>query len=179
MRAHGTLHIPDVREQNDFPTLGSAAAARTFLSAPLRQQGEIVGTLTARRTEVRPFTPAQIKLLETFADQAVIAHRERAAVQRVGGAQPRSHRGPGATNGNQQDSRSNRQFADRYPTGLGGNRGERDASVRCNDAHISHVDGDVLRLNAHMTDASLQREVPITRGVSLVRRYSTGELSNP
>ena len=49
------------------------ATSRTFLAVPLRQQGELIGTLTARRTEVRPFTPAQIKLLETFADQAVIA----------------------------------------------------------------------------------------------------------
>ena len=46
---------------------------RTFLTVPLRQQGEVIGALAARRIEVRPFTPAQIKLLETFADQAVIA----------------------------------------------------------------------------------------------------------
>ena len=73
MREHGTLHIPDVLDQNDFPMLGSSGRWRTFLAAPLRQQGEVVGTLGARRMEVRPFTPAQIKLLETFADQAVIA----------------------------------------------------------------------------------------------------------
>src|SRR5215813_7709053 len=72
MREHGTLHIPDVRRQNDFPTLGSVRG-RTFLAAPLRQHGELIGMLTARRMEVRPFTPVQIKLLETFADQAVIA----------------------------------------------------------------------------------------------------------
>ena len=71
---HGTLHIPDVREQNDIQMVDSTGGRwRTLLAAPLRQQGELIGVLGARRTEVRPFTPAQIKLLETFADQAVIA----------------------------------------------------------------------------------------------------------
>ena len=70
MREHGTLHIPDIRAQNDFPTVRSW---RSFLGVPLRQKGEFIGGLLARRMEARPFTPAQIKLLETFADQAVIA----------------------------------------------------------------------------------------------------------
>ena len=73
MRERGTLHVPDARAQNEFPEIGSVGSYRTFLGVPLRQQGELIGLLIARRTEVRPFTPAQIKLLETFADQAVIA----------------------------------------------------------------------------------------------------------
>ena len=63
------------------PTYGRRTISRRWvgrglahlLAAPLRQQGEFIGALNARRIEVRPFTPAQIKLLETFADQAVIA----------------------------------------------------------------------------------------------------------
>jgi GAF domain-containing protein len=43
------------------------------LAAPLRQKGEFIGMLNARRIDVRPFSATQIKLLETFADQAVIA----------------------------------------------------------------------------------------------------------
>ncbi|HZM90859.1 MAG TPA: GAF domain-containing protein, partial [Blastocatellia bacterium] len=70
---HGTLHVPDIRAQNEFPLVSSDIGWRTHLSVPLRQQGELIGHLSARRTEARPFTPAQIKLLETFADQAVIA----------------------------------------------------------------------------------------------------------
>src|SRR5262249_44553652 len=73
MRGRGALHIPDIRGQNDFSTVGSAGDLRTLLAVPLRQQGELIGTLYARRIAVHPFTPAQIKLLETFADQAVIA----------------------------------------------------------------------------------------------------------
>ena len=73
VREHGTLHVPDVREQTDAPTRQVINDWRTFLAAPLRQQGELIGTLSARRTEMHPFTPVQIKLLESFANQAVIA----------------------------------------------------------------------------------------------------------
>jgi signal transduction histidine kinase/putative methionine-R-sulfoxide reductase with GAF domain len=73
IREHGTLHISDVRAQDDFPRLGVLGGWRTLLVGPLFQQSKLMGALYARRNDVRPFMPAQIKLLETFASQAVIA----------------------------------------------------------------------------------------------------------
>src|SRR5262249_2089882 len=73
IREHGTLHISDIRAHNEFPFLGSEGNMRSLLTVPLCQQGGLIGSLTAIRCEVRPFSPAQINLLETFADQAVIA----------------------------------------------------------------------------------------------------------
>ena len=73
-----TVHMHDLAGEADeeFPVgraLQRQFGHRTMLAAPLLRQGMALGVITVFRTEVRPFTDKQIALLETFADQAVIA----------------------------------------------------------------------------------------------------------
>src|SRR5215510_12718276 len=72
-----TVHLHDITaESTEFPE-GSAVARklghRTLLVVPMLREGVPVGTIGVRRAEVRPFSERQIALLQTFADQAVIA----------------------------------------------------------------------------------------------------------
>jgi len=69
-----TVHIPDFRadpeyKQPDAPNVFSRAG----LGVPLMREGNVVGVLTVVRNEPRAFSQKQIELVETFADQAVIA----------------------------------------------------------------------------------------------------------
>jgi two-component system, NtrC family, sensor kinase len=73
-----TIHVSDVVAdlETEFPDAKSrtlVSGSRTVLATPLMREGVPIGTIHIRRLEVRPFSEKQIKLLETFADQAVIA----------------------------------------------------------------------------------------------------------
>jgi GAF domain-containing protein len=72
------VHVHDLlaTEPPAFPLTAKAAREggfRAVLSVPLLRENEAIGALSIRRREVQPFTDRQIALLQTFADQAVIA----------------------------------------------------------------------------------------------------------
>ena len=72
------VHVHDFlsAEGDDFPAGRERARRegfRSVLSVPLLREGESIGAIVLRRTEVHPFSDKQIALLQTFADQAVIA----------------------------------------------------------------------------------------------------------
>jgi two-component system NtrC family sensor kinase len=72
------IHVHDLlsTEGEQFPDARQFArqtGVRTVLGVPLLRENESVGSIVLRRTEVHPFSHKQVALLQTFADQAVIA----------------------------------------------------------------------------------------------------------
>ena len=69
------VHIQDVLEDPAYahPDLQKLGGYRTALGVPMMRDGEPIGAIAVARNEVRPFSDAEIRLIETFADFVVIA----------------------------------------------------------------------------------------------------------
>ena len=74
------VHIADLKKLKSYlehhPTAVDAVELggfRTGLGVPLLRDNELIGVINIMRQEVRPFTDKQIKVVENFAAQAVIA----------------------------------------------------------------------------------------------------------
>ena len=67
------VHVLDQSTDSERVAPGAPTAARTTLAVPLLRDDDVVGVITLLRDRVEAFSERQIKLIETFADQAVIA----------------------------------------------------------------------------------------------------------
>ena len=69
------VHILDALADPDYTMRGAAQAGdfRTVLAIPLLREGDLIGVFVMTRAVARSFTERDIDLVQTFADQAVIA----------------------------------------------------------------------------------------------------------
>jgi signal transduction histidine kinase/putative methionine-R-sulfoxide reductase with GAF domain len=72
------VHVEDVvplidTEYPDIRALQARYGFRTVLAVPMLREGEAIGVIALLRNDVRPFAASEISLVQTFADQAVIA----------------------------------------------------------------------------------------------------------
>ncbi len=70
-----TIHIPDILEDAEYDNPKSVELGkwRSLIAVPLIRDGEVIGVLDLARPLPGPFSQREIELVESFADQAVIA----------------------------------------------------------------------------------------------------------
>ena len=170
LRSGETVHIHDILAEEGpmfAPTRArvQTVGVRTLVYAPLLRRGQAIGLIGLRRLEAKPFTDSQIRLLKTFADQAVIAIENVRLFQEL-------------TESLEQQTATSKILGviASSPTDIQQvlDTVAENAARLCgaSDALIRRIDGDVLPLVAqygHIPGLSEADKMPLQRGSVLAR----------
>jgi GAF domain-containing protein len=118
-----TVHVHDVRADPEKTWGRGVEPIGTMLGVPMLKGEDLVGVI--------PHLPVESQTVYRQTDcshrdlrrSSRHRHRERAPVHRAGGAQPRSHRSPGAADGDERNPARHQPVADECATGVRHHRG--------------------------------------------------------
>ena len=149
------VHLPDTLQDADhLRELAQATRARAVLAVPMLRDGQPIGAISVVRREPRPFSDSQIALLQTFADQAVLAIENVRLFNETKEALEQ-----------QTAAGEILQAISRSPTNLQAvlDTIARNAALVCSalDATVQLRDGELLRIVAH--SGPIPTIVPVTR----------------
>ena len=152
--------IPDVTADPEyaFGAVARVATFRSILAVPMLRDGVPIGAITVRRVQDGLLPDRQIALLQTFADQAVIAIENVRLFQELEAATATS---PRPSSSRPPPARSCASSRARRPTSSRSSTSSRERAKRLCDAAISVVsrfDGELLHL------VSLHGVAPAGRG---------------
>ena len=108
------VHVEDVPNDPRFASLAAHKLGdyRAGLAVPLKRDGKVVGVISLSRPEARLFTERQIALVQTFADQAVIAIENVRLFEKVEGHNRELAEVAGAADGDRRDPARDFQLPD-------------------------------------------------------------------
>ena len=158
-------HVLDVEtDPSCNPRFREQARRRGFRSGvwvPMLRGNDAVGVIAVCREQTGGFAPAEIALIETFADQAVIAIENARLLNELQSQERRPQRGPGAADGYRRDPARHQHLTDGHPARAGHGGQERRPllrSRRCRDLHPATGEAERRRSPRSHPESSRPRD---------------------
>ena len=137
------IQVEDVEADPEYwpKNFARPGELRTGLGIPMMRNGAPIGVLALMRVEVRPFNAKQIDLVQTFADQAVIAIENVRLFDEVQAKTRDLQEFSGAADGFGRNLAGDLEFADRRAAGVRRHRAQRRRLVRGDQWHRLSIAG--------------------------------------